>query len=353
MKKLVLFCFLASLVFSCGSKKAVATKRPSHKTKTERVFTKEVSKKTSRIDESASEVVNGAEVNITSTEEYIALFKTIAQEEMRFYGIPASITLAQGILESNSGKGRLSVEANNHFGIKCHDWTGEKIYHDDDASQECFRKYNDSKYSYRDHSLFLSQRSRYAALFKLKKEDYKGWAKELRRAGYATDKKYPDKLIDLIERYNLNQYDAEVLGDAYQKYDEPRMNTVISRNRNSNSNTSTHSVGKGDTMYSISKAYNLSVKELQELNGLSTTDLSLGQELNVNKDGVTLANSNQINTAKTSVENRLYIVGKGDTLYSISKKYNMTVAELKQLNRLTDAALNIGQELQVKSTAIN
>jgi len=344
MKKLVLFCFLASLVFSCGSKKAVATKKASHKTKTERVVNKQSSKKTSKKDESVTEVVNGVEVRISSTEDYIALFKSIAQEEMRFYGIPASITLAQGILESNSGKGRLSVEANNHFGIKCHDWTGDKIYHDDDASQECFRKYNDSKYSYRDHSLFLSQRSRYAALFKLKKEDYKGWAKELRRAGYATDKKYPDKLIDLIERYNLNQYDAEVLGDAYQKYEEPIVSSVISRN--TNSNASIHVVGKGDTMYSISKAYNLSVKELQDLNGLSTTALSLGQELKVNKDTVVVVNSNK-------AENRSYFVEKGDTLYSISKKYNMTVDELKQLNRLNDTALNIGQELQVKATAIN
>src|SRR5690606_11155545 len=96
----------------------------------------------------------------TSTDDYIAIFAPIAQEEMRLYGIPASITLAQGILESASGKGRLAVEANNHFGIKCHEWTGARIYHDDDASQECFRKYNDAKYSYRDHSLFLTVRSR-------------------------------------------------------------------------------------------------------------------------------------------------------------------------------------------------
>mgnify|MGYP001125683976 FL=1 len=98
---------------------------------------------------------------VKSTAEYLALFGAIAQEEMRLYGIPASITLAQGILESNSGKGRLSVEANNHFGIKCHDWTGARIYHDDDSLQECFRKYNDAKYSYRYHSLFLTTLSRY------------------------------------------------------------------------------------------------------------------------------------------------------------------------------------------------
>ena len=335
---------MASFVFSCGSKKTVATKKPSNKAKTERVVKKQPSKKTPKIDENATEVVNGVAVVINSTEEYIALFTGIAQDEMRLYNIPASITLAQGILESNSGKGRLAVEANNHFGIKCHDWTGDKIYHDDDASQECFRKYTDSKYSYRDRSLFLTQRQRYAALFKLKKEDYKGWARELKRAGYATDTKYPDKLISLIERYNLDKYDAEVLGSTYRKYEELPRNTAISLNIDSNG--SIHTVGKGDTMYSISKAYNLSVKELQELNGLATTALNLGQELKVKRDSVAVTKSNK-------TENRSYFVEKGDTLYSISKKYNMTVDELKHLNRLSDAALTIGQELQVKTTAIN
>ena len=234
---------MASFVFSCGSKKAVATKKPSNKAKTERVVTKKPSKKTPKTDENATEVVNGVAVVINSTEEYIALFTGIAQDEMRLYNIPASITLAQGILESNSGKGRLAVEANNHFGIKCHDWTGDKIYHDDDASQECFRKYTDSKYSYRDRSLFLTQRQRYAALFKLKKEDYKGWARELKRAGYATDTKYPDKLISLIERYNLDKYDAEVLGSTYRKYEELTGNNAISRNMDVNG--SIHTVGKG------------------------------------------------------------------------------------------------------------
>ena len=111
---------------------------------------------------------------------------------MRKYGVPASITLAQGILESGSGQGRLSVEANNHFGIKCHKvGTGAKIYHDDDAAQECFRKYKNAKYSFRDHSLFLAERKRYSGLFDLEKDDYQGWAKGLRAAGYATDRKYP------------------------------------------------------------------------------------------------------------------------------------------------------------------
>jgi len=187
---------------------------------------------------------------------------------MSLYGIPASITLAQGILESGSGKGRLSVKANNHFGIKCHGWTGKKIYHDDDEKQECFRKYKDAKYSFRDHSLFLSERKRYSKLFKLKKEDYKGWAKGLKAAGYATDRKYPQKLISLIERYQLYEFDKEVLGELYVKYENPVTQELTM-----------YTVVKGDTLYSISRTYKISVKELQNINGLSDTDLNLGQVL--------------------------------------------------------------------------
>jgi len=200
------------------------------------------------------------EVYANPTEAYIAIYSAIAQDEMRQYDIPASITLAQGILESGSGKGRLSVEANNHFGIKCHGWTGAKIYHDDDASQECFRKYNDAKYSFRDHSLFLTSRSRYSNLFELDIDDYKGWAKGLRAAGYATDRKYPQKLISLIDRYQLSRFDADVLGKTSDKNDS-------------------HTVAQGDTLYSISKKFKVSVKEIQELNGLEGTAIHIGQIL--------------------------------------------------------------------------
>jgi flagellum-specific peptidoglycan hydrolase FlgJ len=131
----------------------------------------------------------------TSTAVYIATYAEIAKRRnAQISKIPASITLAQGILESASGKGRLAVKANNHFGIKCHGWTGAKIYHDDDRSQECFRKYKEAVSSYEDHSRFLTERRRYQDLFKLKPDDYKGWAKGLKKAGYATDRKYPDKL---------------------------------------------------------------------------------------------------------------------------------------------------------------
>jgi len=203
-----------------------------------------------------------------SRSEYIDTWKDEAIYQMATYQIPASITLAQGILESGSGKGRLSVEANNHFGIKCHGWKGKKIYHDDDKSQECFRKYKHAFSSFEDHSAFLTTRGRYSDLFKLKPDDYKAWAKGLRAAGYATDRKYPQKLISLIERYNLDKYDDMVLGTK-----------VVVKETTKKTERVNHEVVKGDTLYSLSKKYNTTVEELKRLNGLINNDLSLGQIL--------------------------------------------------------------------------
>tara|TARA_B100001057_G_scaffold458716_1_gene508243 strand:+ start:6699 stop:7226 length:528 start_codon:yes stop_codon:yes gene_type:complete len=139
---------------------------------------------------------------------YIKKFAPAAVKNMRFYKIPASITLAQGVLESGYGEGTLAKKANNHFGIKCHNgWKGKSIRHDDDAKDECFRSYKNPLRSYRDHSLFLVDRDRYSFLFKLKRKDYKGWAIGLKAAGYATDPKYAEKLIGLIERFDLTRFD--------------------------------------------------------------------------------------------------------------------------------------------------
>ena len=139
---------------------------------------------------------------------YIKKFAPAAVKNMRFYKIPASITLAQGVLESGHGESTLAKKANNHFGIKCHKgWKGRSIRHDDDEENECFRSYKNPLKSYRDHSLFLVDRDRYNALFELKRKDYKGWAKGLKAAGYATDTKYAEKLISLIERFNLTRFD--------------------------------------------------------------------------------------------------------------------------------------------------
>ncbi|MBJ6369788.1 glucosaminidase domain-containing protein [Snuella sedimenti] len=265
MKRLLVIVCLGCIVFSCRSKKAVVTSKKSRPTvvRTEKKVVEE-NEEEKKVEEVPAKVYANA------TEKYIDLYKDVAQNEMRLYDIPASITIAQGILESGSGKGRLSVKANNHFGIKCHEWTGAKIYHDDDKAQECFRKYKDAKYSFRDHSLFLTQRKRYAGLFELRKEDYKAWARGLRAAGYATDRKYPQKLISLIERYQLYKYDEEVLGSDYVKQESPAKESAI-----------TYTVVKGDTLYSISKRYNITVKELQKINGLTDNTLSIGQELQI------------------------------------------------------------------------
>ena len=145
------------------------------------------------------------------TERYIEQYSLNAVDEMNRYNIPASITLAQGILESGNGESRLATEGNNHFGIKCHDnWNGKTIIEDDDEKGECFRKYPKAADSYRDHSLFLTERGRYSFLFEYKKTDYKKWAKGLKKAGYATNPKYSTLLIDLIERYELNKFDKAV-----------------------------------------------------------------------------------------------------------------------------------------------
>ncbi|MEO1011077.1 MAG: glucosaminidase domain-containing protein [Bacteroidota bacterium] len=206
---------------------------------------------------------------ISSIPEYIDTFAEIAQFEMKAYGIPASITLAQGLLESGFGKGELAKKTNNHFGIKCHTgWQGDYDFHDDDERGECFRKYNHPMYSYRDHSIFLANRSRYAFLFNLPQNDYKRWAKGLRQAGYATDKRYPQKLIELIERYKLYEYDKAVLGRG-----------LGNRKIAQHSGTTIHTVKKGDTLYSISRKYLVSVDDLKRWNGIRGSTISIGQEI--------------------------------------------------------------------------
>jgi flagellum-specific peptidoglycan hydrolase FlgJ len=263
MKRFLVVFFIGLTVCSCGSRKVV-TRKTTPKPKPRVVIEKQKPKQ-------RPEVIK-PHTSLSATELYIETYKAIAQNEMTLYKIPASITLAQGILESASGKGRLSVKANNHFGIKCHNWTGAKIYHDDDKKGECFRKYNHAKYSFRDHSVFLSGRKRYAALFNLSISNYKGWAKGLRAAGYATDPKYPQKLIALIERYQLYTYDDEVLGGRIPKRDvkvKPIATAVV------------HVVKKGDTLYGLSKRYNTTVEQLQKQNNISGTALSLGQVLKI------------------------------------------------------------------------
>ncbi len=204
---------------------------------------------------------------------YIENYKSVAKDNMVRTGIPASITLGQAILESGAGTGPLSVQANNHFGIKCHkEWTGLSIKYTDDEENECFRKYNQPSESFKDHSYFLTSRPRYAELFEFQKDDYKSWAYGLKAAGYATDSKYPDKLIGLIEKYQLGRFDAEVLGKEYVPFDVNKSITYTG-------DVQKYTVIKGDSLYSISKKFNISIDELKKKNNLTDNTISLGQSI--------------------------------------------------------------------------
>jgi len=273
------------LLGSCKSKKVVVYKKrtptarksapivrkaPQTKTRTstpqKRPTTVHKAPKTRKSQKKSAPSYGSYNVKI---ENYIDQYADIAMEQMEQYKIPASITLAQGILESGAGTGNLTLKANNHFGIKCHNWKGARVYHDDDEKGECFRKYSTAKFSFQDHSLFLTGRSRYLSLFKLGRDDYKGWAKGLREAGYATDPKYPKKLISLIERYKLYLHDAKVLGK-----DPKKAKKIVGTSEQ-------HTVKKGDTLYSVSKKYKITVDQLKEYNGLENNTIHEGQTLYV------------------------------------------------------------------------
>lgn len=224
-----------------------------------------------------------------SSLDYIDKFKVIAIQEMNQYGIPASITLAQGLFESGAGNSELARFANNHFGIKCtSDWKGKSYFKDDDNANDCFRVYDNPEDSFRDHSTFL-KRKNYARLFELDKNDYEGWAKGLKAAGYATNPKYPQLLINLIIKYNLDQYDRAE-GEVAKIKREDRVLSQIN-----------DSIGKSDT------------------------------------DTLT----------KTKPDDKIYTVKQGDTLYNISKRFGITVDELKALNSIPDNNIHIGQKLIV------
>jgi len=280
------------LLTACSAKKNVV--RTSNDSRSKEVVVRKVKKPVIKTPENKTVATNQSEsasktevleatttVKVTTAIvlEYIEKYRAIAQEDMIKYGIPASITLGQGILESGAGTGPLSRQANNHFGIKCHsEWTGDSVKHDDDAAQECFRKYNKPEESYRDHSVFLTTRKYYIPLFKLPKDDYKAWAKGLKDCGYATDKAYATKLIALIERYQLQRFDAEVLG---MQYEPVKTELILTQNNPLTINAEQHIVVKGDTLYSISKRYNISIEDLKKKNHIIDNTISLGQSLQI------------------------------------------------------------------------
>ena len=266
--------FVVLFVISCGSRRVViqTSKSGKYNPQPTVVIKKANENNNSSNNSSKSEILEATTRVKVTTEivmEYISKYKNIAKNNMKQFGIPSSICLGQGILESGAGTGPLSSLANNHFGIKCHkEWTGASVKYDDDSAQECFRKYNQASESYNDHALFLKGRKRYESLFELDKNDYKSWAKGLKVAGYATDPKYPEKLIGIIERYHLDQYDAEVLGNDY-----------VVKSVETKSKYKEYQVSQGDTLYSISKKFNVSIDDLKKKNNISDNALSIGQSL--------------------------------------------------------------------------
>ena len=283
---------IALLGSACSSRrKTVATiPRPPEKPTYEAKPNVEARRNNERIQKENQQAINTTVTYTVPT--YIERFKSIAIKEMNLYGIPASVTLSQGLLESGFGNGELARIANNHFGIKCtSDWKGRSYYKDDDRPDDCFRVYNNPEESYRDHSEFL-KRKRYAKLFELDKNDYVGWAYGLKEAGYATNPKYPQLIINTIKRYSLDQYDRPE-GEIQKIKREDRVFTEINQNvakaakdsinRTLQSNR-LHTVATGDTLYNISKRYGLTVDELKALNGMTDNNIKIGQQLVVGRN---------------------------------------------------------------------
>lgn len=267
-------------------------------------------------------------------EAYIKKYRELAVEEMKKYHIPASITLAQGLLESGAGQSALARKSNNHFGIKCgSDWYGKTVSHDDDARGECFRAYKHPKDSYEDHSKFLAGRPRYASLFNLNITDYKGWARGLKKAGYATNPRYADQLIGIIELYELYKYDDKNYLKWLKKNPNPHQTYIA--------NDLLYIVVRaGDSWKSISQEFDISQKKLRKYN-----DLYKGYALQVG-DILYLEKKNK----KADKEHIVHVLRAGESMYSISQKYGIRLKNLYKLNKMDedDPAPKIGTILRLR-----
>jgi len=264
---------------------------------------------------------------------YIDTYDVTAMREMKQYGIPASITLAQGILESGDGKSSLAKKSNNHFGIKCHgDWKGQKVYHDDDKKDECFRKYKEPDASFRDHSLFLANRSRYAFLFDLKQDDYRGWAKGLQKAGYATSKTYSKRLITIIEDNELQRFDEKVLNGT----EDWLSGTIVMVSTN---NLKYITLDDEQSLEDIAKEFEINLDKLIMYN-----DLRWDSEVTKNA-------RIYIQKKKTKGPTKYYSVKSGDTMYSISQKMGITLTKLYSRNKMKMGSQpKAGDQLRLKGS---
>lgn len=270
------------------------------------------------------------QTRVSTYENYIRKYSDLAVKHMEKYRIPASITLAQGILESGAGMSDLARRSNNHFGIKCHrGWKGGKVYAKDDTPNDCFRRYKNVEDSYQDHSEFLAYSSRYEALFKLSITDYKGWARGLQKSGYATDRAYANKLIKLIEDYELYRFD-----DKKYRKGVSRKERKEQRERDAAQVSWTHQpyithgllyviAVEGDTFASIAREFGFKEKDLLKFNEVPE-DFPLSEG-----DIVYFQNKKK----RADKQYEFHTVQVGESMYSISQKYGIQLRNLYRLNK--------------------
>ncbi len=273
-------------------------------------------------------------------QDYFDTYKDVAIEQMLKYHIPASITLAQGVLESGAGNSVLARKANNHFGIKCHGWTGRKSYHDDDERNECFRAYDSAYDSYLDHSTFLTNSQRYSRLFRLKKTDYKGWARGLKDCGYATSPTYAKRLIEIIELYKLHRYDSERHTDKYQLEQVRHQGGIKRRVYEFNKNYYVLA-RKGDTFRSIAEDVDVSYRKLAKFNERDKHDvLEAGEYVWLQK---------KRRKAPRNFKGYIHEVQPDESMYLIAQKYGIRLKYLYKMNDLApDHIISVGDKLRVR-----
>lgn len=272
---------------------------------------------------------------------YIDRYKDIAVEQMVHHNIPASITLAQGLLESGAGKSELATKGNNHFGIKCHDWTGDRMFRDDDMKNDCFRVYRNARESFEDHSTFL-KKPRYKSLFTLSRYDYKGWAKGLKSCGYATNPQYANRLIEIIETYNLDRFDRQKTYDHYMVQHAGAntsghfSNHVVMFN-NKNYYVKAH---RGDTFKDISREFGVSYRSLAKYNERDKKD--------VLAEGDIVYLKKKRSKADKQYKKRPHVIRAGESLYDIAQLYGIRLKNLYKMNKLSpDYSPRVGDVLRV------
>lgn len=279
-------------------------------------------------------------------QNYIDQYKDLAIQEMFQYGVPASITLAQGVLESGAGFSELTLKGNNHFGIKCHGWTGRTVYHNDDAVGECFRAYDNAQQSYEDHCLFLRGGRRYSSLFSLDRTDYRAWAHGLKAAGYATNPRYAQQLIDIIELYKLYQYDQARNYDKFMvkraEKDGPVTPQGVLHSISRYNDNYYIKVRRGDTFEAIGKEIGISGRKIAKWNERKYRDnLQVGEIIWLKK---------KRKRAPKQYKNHPHYVRPGDSLYDIAQFYGVRLKSLIKKNpqlARSQYQVHVGDEIRV------